>query len=662
MNDKIEIEVLLCTFNGEDFLAEFLDSLIKQSGVTVHLRVSDDGSKDSTIEILNQYRDKFESFSLKAGPQNGPSDNFFSLIECATHDFIALADQDDIWMPNHLLMSVDRLLKIQNKPALSFCSVIEFSSEQKMAQTKWPKNINLKSEMALFYENQIRGCTIVLNKLAVEMINQNKFRVAIMHDWWIGLLIHLTGTVTYSNEPEILYRIHDKNYVGSQLHTLNRVKKFLHSRVDPNHVTPMAQLLNIYSSYGPYITKRRVRCVEFALSKSLSKGFFHRVSLLLTSHRLRNNILEEVLVRIGNIVTPMQTSLSFLLYRKLRIALIKIHHFIFHDFSVVINDIKNVKIKKLHLGFDVLKIAEEFATAKKIAIVAVYPRGHLQGSVLRLIENLVKADYEVLVVINESNLPDWEFVLQSLPISIIKRPNIGRDFGAYKIGWSFVSTVCQLESVEQVLFANDSVFYGSNFSQFVEMFEANAGSWVTAFLNFEKHTHAQSFFQRFSNEILTSVEFNRFWQDYFPSNRRVHAIDKGEVYLSQKLISEGFFPESVVTASSLEKSDRFRDVSFKDKYALLLDDYYRIIELPDEKQFEYFLQRLRRSFMESNTSHTVGLLANNILGAPLKLDIVSTGRATIGDVEETLLQGGLDMKELDKVKTDFLRMRAALMR
>ena len=59
-----EVEVLLATFNGQLYLPEFLESLCNQQGVKIHLRVSDDGSKDETINILYKYAESFESFTI----------------------------------------------------------------------------------------------------------------------------------------------------------------------------------------------------------------------------------------------------------------------------------------------------------------------------------------------------------------------------------------------------------------------------------------------------------------------------------------------------------------------------------------------------------------------------------------------------------------------
>jgi glycosyltransferase involved in cell wall biosynthesis len=133
-----EVEVLLATFNGEKFLGEFLDSLYRQKDVRIHLVVSDDGSSDRTIEIIDSYRHLFESCKIFNGPCNGPSSNFFSLIENATYEFVALADQDDVWHPHHLISSVSRLSDTSNFPSLTFSAVMEFDNAKK-SKSIWPE-------------------------------------------------------------------------------------------------------------------------------------------------------------------------------------------------------------------------------------------------------------------------------------------------------------------------------------------------------------------------------------------------------------------------------------------------------------------------------------------------------------------------------------------
>jgi glycosyltransferase involved in cell wall biosynthesis len=147
-----EVEVLLATYNGELYISEFLDSLSLQNDVRIHLRVSDDGSSDRTLEIVDSYRHLFESCKVFNGPCNGPSANFFSLIEKATFEFVALADQDDIWLPHHLINAVKRLSESPEFPSLTFSAVEEFNDENETVAL-WPKRFPGQDIRTIICEN-----------------------------------------------------------------------------------------------------------------------------------------------------------------------------------------------------------------------------------------------------------------------------------------------------------------------------------------------------------------------------------------------------------------------------------------------------------------------------------------------------------------------------
>ena len=84
--------------------------------------------------------------------------------------------------------------------------------------------------------------------------------------------------------------------------------------------------------------------------------------------------------------------------------------------------------------------------ANGVAIVALYPRGPLLASVTRLISTLVDEKYLVIAVVNKSRLsPEWITALAAMNITLLSRPNVGRDFGAYKVGYLFAETHGLLE-------------------------------------------------------------------------------------------------------------------------------------------------------------------------------------------------------------------------
>jgi len=97
-----EVEVLLATFNGGLHIQDFLESLLQQRHVVIHLRVSDDGSSDETLEIIEEYRVKFKTLDVLSGPKQGPAENFLHLIRRASFKFVALAAQVDVCASAHL--------------------------------------------------------------------------------------------------------------------------------------------------------------------------------------------------------------------------------------------------------------------------------------------------------------------------------------------------------------------------------------------------------------------------------------------------------------------------------------------------------------------------------------------------------------------------------
>jgi hypothetical protein len=237
---------------------------------------------------------------------------------------------------------------------------------------------------------------------------------------------------------------------------------------------------------------------------------------------------------------------------------------------------------------------------------------------------------------------------------------VGRDFGAYKAGVNFLKNKGLLTNIESLLICNDSVFYGKNFGDFINRYEENLSSWTSAFLNFEKHTHAQSFFQSFSGQVVQTEVFQKFWSDYYPSNRRVHAIDMGEVKLSQILLDAGYFPKSVVNAKNIASVYEADQVSFEDFYSVFSERYYEMLNYSPKINNDYFWHALERNFMEKNCSHIAGLLAFKALGAPLKLDLFATGRVTIESLQQALLRDGLEESEIAELVEEFSLIRARL--
>jgi glycosyltransferase involved in cell wall biosynthesis len=644
-----EVEVLLATFNGELFLKEFLDSLCEQEGVRIHLRVSDDGSTDKTLEIIDSFKHSFESCKIFAGPCAGPSSNFFSLIEKATYDFVALADQDDIWLPHHLTSAVSRLSKTPDVPSLTFSAVQEFGMGKENGSI-WPTRFPIEDVRTIITENLARGCTFVLNTKSINLINLHNPKNAIMHDWWILLLIYSSGNVTWSKLPEVRYRIHQNNAVGSTPSFKIRMNRFIKNLKDRDWtvVSQINELLSIYSWSMSGQKRHEVGSFLRDINSSLLTG---RWNLVLSPKRFRSNFIDEIAVRLVFLMCKRRKkgigSMGILIYHRLR-QVISQFTFFLATLKIRVNTFFNYRVTKKFDKYSVAKRIEAISS-NGVAIVALYPRAGILSSVNRLVDSLIDSNFSVLVVINQSPLSDvWCKSLSPKPIEILIRPNIGRDFGAFKIGFLHAERSGYLADTDRLLFANDSVLYGPKSTDFVRSMLEIKLTWHAMFVNYQFHAHAQSFFQVFEKGIFQEKNFSKFWHNYYPSELRHHAINNGEVGLTSTCLQLGFAPVSYVNAKSILENSEFGDFTSDEKFGIWSNHGLTFLN-GDLSTLENTKFLMKRQYLENNITHHQGLLASRVLKSPLKLDIIQSGQATNEGARDTLDSLGLSEDELQEV-------------
>jgi glycosyltransferase involved in cell wall biosynthesis len=297
---KVHVDVLLATFNGADYLAEMLGSLAQQEDVIINLIASDDGSTDGTLEILESFRQNFNSMQILSGPGTGPANNFVSMLSRTTSPFIAFADQDDIWVSNHLRNSARRLgLERSEEPSLTFSQVSHFG-ETISAEVNWPKSIP-KHFSGFFAQNFAQGCTIVFNRSMKETLESHIINEMIMHDWWAVLVALGSGNVIFEPSVEVFYRIHSNNHVGvkgkSRFAFLNYPK--------PRVWAPLNQIREIRMVGTNYFSEDFLICCDKFLS-GISGKFPTRFRFAFGyKHRLRQSKIDEVILRLGILAYPL---------------------------------------------------------------------------------------------------------------------------------------------------------------------------------------------------------------------------------------------------------------------------------------------------------------------------------------------------------------------
>ena len=216
-----KVAVLMCTMQGQRFLAEQLNSIATQSHPNWEIWASDDGSDDHTHSILEYYQDHWgeDRLSIHSGPAEGSTANFLSLT-CRADidtDFFAYADQDDIWESDKLERAVKWLQTVPRHIPALYGSRTQLVDERNQYMGYSPLFTRSPSFENALVQNVAGGNTMVFNRAARDLLRRAGDQVQVVaHDWWAYMVITgCGGRVHYDPYPTVRYRQHGDNQVGS---------------------------------------------------------------------------------------------------------------------------------------------------------------------------------------------------------------------------------------------------------------------------------------------------------------------------------------------------------------------------------------------------------------------------------------------------------------
>lgn len=234
------ISICMATYNGGEYLKQQIDSIFAQSNQDWQLLIRDDGSCDDTITIIEDYIARCPGrVKLVTGKERhlGASLNFGQLLEYADTEYIMFSDQDDIWLPNKIELTLNVMKATEqiypDKPVLTHTDLKVVDSDLNIiADSMWSYQ-KLFPEIGddlskIMAQNVVTGCTMMINRKARDVSTPIPAE-AIMHDWWTAINVAKHGKIVYVSAPSILYRQHSKNEIGAQksqrISTIHFLKK-----------------------------------------------------------------------------------------------------------------------------------------------------------------------------------------------------------------------------------------------------------------------------------------------------------------------------------------------------------------------------------------------------------------------------------------------------
>lgn len=247
---KKKVIVLMSTYNGERHLVEQIESILNQEGVDVRLMIRDDGSNDKTVEIARKYTD-----DVVIGENIGYRYSFLELIKNAPEaDYYALADQDDIWLPEKLKSAVN-MICAENRPDTPILYACSRKNLRDGLLFEAKEVRDYKQFRFNAYNNgyHLQGCTMVFNNRLKQMISFFiPTNLITSHDVWIHQVCKaINGLIIYDKRPFLYYRI-ENNVIGVPAHRqLNRIKELFKKHKDSDVINLCENLLLGYETHMP---------------------------------------------------------------------------------------------------------------------------------------------------------------------------------------------------------------------------------------------------------------------------------------------------------------------------------------------------------------------------------------------------------------------------
>ena len=218
----------MATYNGEKFLSEQIESILRQTCTDWELFIHDDGSTDQTAKLIGRYALQYpEKIKLVHGlPCGGSRDNFFFLLRQVSAPYYMFCDQDDIWLEEKVeyfrteMYNTEKTASAQ-APILVFSDLTVTDDSLRIICDRLSVYQKLDPDKTsindLLLQNVVTGCAMMINDAcARKMCDVADTDDIIMHDWWGALVASYFGAVSYIDLPLVLYRQHGGNSVGAK--------------------------------------------------------------------------------------------------------------------------------------------------------------------------------------------------------------------------------------------------------------------------------------------------------------------------------------------------------------------------------------------------------------------------------------------------------------
>ncbi len=299
------IDILVAVYNGEKYLSEQLESIINQSCTDWHMIICDDGSCDRSFEIIEEYSRRFpEKISVlrNAVPTKSAQANFMGMLSRTKAEYIMFSDQDDFWERDKIRLTLDKMRELEqngksNMPVLVHTELSVADEGLNVTKESFTdfQGLNPKCDTLnrLLVQNNVTGCTVMINAPLADIARAAAPSQMLMHDWWLALTAAAFGKIGFVDKPTVKYRQHVDNQLGavnnrsfSGIKHIIKEKSVTKERIDITY----SQAKNFLDIYGDILSEKSAECLRRYIDIP-NHGKAARINRLIRGGFLKQNFL-----------------------------------------------------------------------------------------------------------------------------------------------------------------------------------------------------------------------------------------------------------------------------------------------------------------------------------------------------------------------------------
>ncbi len=296
MMPETNIDILLSTYNGEKFVSELLESLLRQTYKNWRIIVRDDGSTDGTVGILENFETRHPD-RLKIVDRSSSNIGFVlsfgRLLSLSAAQYFMFCSQDDVWLPEKIENTLAKMKWMEteygiNIPLLAHTDLRVVDSELHTISSSFYAYLKMdphkdKRLNRLLQQNVVAGCTSMGNS-ALRTLASPIPENAAVHDWWLALVAVTFGRIALLDQATILYRQHGENVYGARparpllirrlMSIPFRIPQLLQNRARYTHIIEL-QAKALEDRFGSKIPPDQRNLVQIFLNLS-EQSFFNK--------------------------------------------------------------------------------------------------------------------------------------------------------------------------------------------------------------------------------------------------------------------------------------------------------------------------------------------------------------------------------------------------